>query len=237
MKKTSKLIALTLSLLLMLGLTACGSDLTADQATQCVQVELDATYKGDFEGFMEFYSNVSRDDAKEQYDYNIETEATYFLTYYGVSGIDGTDVVSPTEFQQIRARNLFQDIYAKSDYTIISAAKQSDGSFSVKLSIRPLNIIELLEENYETYFTDFYAKYENVDVESMSDVEFENWYVDSYARDYYTALLDALEAQVPDIGYSESQELVIQVLMDEDGLSFGDGDWAKVDNLIIDYNF
>ena len=56
--------ALAMAAAMTLSLSACsGGGLTTDDASKCVQVELDATYKGSFAGFVDFYSNVTTVDA------------------------------------------------------------------------------------------------------------------------------------------------------------------------------
>lgn len=219
-------------------LTGCsGSQLKEEDASKCVQVELDATYKGQFDGMVDFYTNVTAEDGREQYDANVQGEAYNFLTGLGPDNVDGTGAVEPTELQLHRAYGIFEDIYAQSKYTIVSSTKQSDGTFAVKVSVEPLDIIHLLDENYEEGFEEFWTKFDAVDVEGMSDEEFETWYEDTFAEEYYDTLMDVLEAQVDDMGYLDEKSIVIQVQQDEDGsLFFSDEDWMNLDALIIDYN-
>ena len=203
MKMTKRIFTLALAAGMALSLTACRTDgLSTDDALKCVQVEMDTTYKGDFKGFVEFYSNVDTDDAKEQYD-----------------------------------EKLYEQIYAKSDYTVASASKQDDGTFSVKVNIKPINILTLVMDNMESHFADFTAKYDALDLDSMSDEEFLNWYRTVYAPDYYDTLLDLLEAQIPNIGYEDERSIVIQVQQSEDGsLYISTDDLRNLDNLIMDYS-
>lgn len=236
MKKT-RLAALGLALLTLLGLTACNSGLSTLDAARCVEVELDATYKGQFDGFVDFYNNVTREDARSQYDNNIEAESYNTIMAFGLTTIDGEGTVEPSELQLHRARQLYEDIYLRSDYSVVSSTKQSDGTFAVKLSIHPMDILHLLSDSFDDAFADFIAKYENVDTISMTDEEFETWYLEAYVSDYYDTFLDALEAQIPNIGYLDEKTIVIQVLENENGLYFTQEDWANLDALIIDYNF
>lgn len=240
MKARTRVLSLALAGALALGLTACSEKgMTTEDASKCVQVELDATYKGEFDGFLDFYSNVTKQDAQDQYDYNVEAEAENLLTSLGPEAPDGSgDTVEPTDMQLHRAKELYQDIYAKADYSIASSTKQDDGTFAVKLAIKPLDILHLLSDNIETGFEEFWTKFDAVDTESMSDEEFETWYVNVFAKEYYDTLLDVLESQIPNMGTMDEKSIVIQVQQDEEGLlSFGDEDWANLDYLIIDYNF
>lgn len=238
-RKLTRVSTLLLGAVMLLGLSSCGGKgMTTEDATQCVQVEMDATYKGQFQGLVDFYNNVTTEDARNQYNDNVEGEAYYFLYSFGPEAIDGSgDTVEPTDMQLHRAKELYEDIYAKAEYSIASSTKQDDGTFAVKLVIKPMNVLHLLSDNFEKGFEAFWTKFDAVDVDSMSEEEFGTWYEETFAKEYYDTLLDVLEEQIPDIDYMDEKSIVIQVQNDEEeGLSFGDEDWKNLDNMIIDYN-
>lgn len=237
--KTCHIPALILCGTMLLSLCACGGKgLTTEDASKCVQVEMDATYMGKFDGFLDFYSNVTTDDAKAQYDGKIEYEASYFMEMYGVPDLEDSSVtLEPSEMQAKQARDLYKDIYAKADYSIASSSKQDDGTFAVKVNVKPIDIIKLVDDNFDAGFEDFWTKFDAVDTDSMSDDELKNWYVNVFADEYYDTLLDLLEAQVANIGYLDEKNIVIQVQQSEDGSLFiSDEDFGNLDWLIIDYN-
>lgn len=239
-----RVLTLTLAALMVLGLSACrdtSGGISTDDAKQCVQVEMDTTYKGKFDGFVDFYNNVTTSDARDQYNANVEGEAGYFLYALGVDSLENeNESVEASELQIHRANELYKEIYAKSDYTVVSASKQDDGTYAVKVTVRPLDIMHLVLDNMDDYFTDFIAKFDAItdELEEMSDEEFVNWYNNTYAREYYDTLLNLLEEQIPNIGTLEEKSIVIQVVQDEDGfLSISTEDLQNLDRLIIDYNF
>lgn len=237
--RTNRVTALVLAGVMALSLCACGGKgLTTEDASKCVQVEMDATYKGKFDGFVDFYSNVTTSDAKEQYDAKIEYEAAYFMDIYGVPDLEDTSVsLEPSEMQAKEARDLYKKVYAKADYTITSSSKQDDGTFAVKVAVKPLDVIKLVDDNFDAAFEAFWAKFDAVDTESMSDDEFATWYTKTFASEYYDTLLDLLEAQIPNIGYLDEKNIVIQVQQSEDeSLFISNEDFGNLDWLIIDYN-
>lgn len=244
MKRTTLLkwlSALSLSLLLVLSLASCGGGgkgLTTKDASQCVQIELDTTYRGEFSGFVNFYQNVTTEDAKKQYDNNVEAEASFFLEGMGIPSLDSSsESVPASEMQLHRAKELYKLIYAKSDYSVVSSSKQDDGTFAVKVTVKPLDIFDLLNENYDAGFEAFWDKFDAVDTESMTDEEYITWYNETFAPEYYDTLLDVLESQIPNIGTKEEKSIVIQVQQDEDGALFiSTEDLQNLDNLIIDYS-
>ena len=233
--------ALAMAAAMTLSLSACsGGGLTTDDASKGVQVELDATYKGSFAGFVDFYSNVTTEDAKKQYDANVEGESRNFINMYGLPSYEDTNtVLEASEMQMNRAKELYKDIYAKADYSITSTNKQDDGTFAVKVNIKPMDIIKLVDDNFEEGFAEFDAKFSAIadQVNTMEEDEFLTWYTETYAREYYDTLLDVLEEQVPNIGYLDEKSIVIQVQQSEEGALFiSDEDFGNLDWLIIDYN-
>lgn len=240
MNLTKHILTLSLAALMILGLAGCrdGDKISTEDAKKCVQIEMDTTYKGQFSGFVEFYSNVTTSDAREQYDSKIEYEAEYFMGIYGIpSPEDQNTTLTPSDMQLHQARELYKQIYAKADYTVASSSKQDDGTFAVKVNVRPLDIIKLVDDNFEDGFEAFWAKFDNVDVDSMSDDEYIDWYTNVFAPEYYDTLLNLLETQIPNIGTLAEKNIVIQVQLSEDGSLFiSNEDFSNLDWLIIDYN-
>lgn len=237
--RMNRLSALVLAGAMILTLASCRtSGLTTEDASKCVQVEMDATYKGEFKEFMDFYSNVTTEDAKAQYDAKIEYEAGYFMEMYGVPSVEDTSLIlEPSEMQAKRSRDLYKDIYAKADYTIASSSKQDDGTFAVKVNVKPMDIIKLVDDNFDAGFEAFWAKFDAVDTDSMSEEEFTNWYTNVFAPEYYDTLLDLLEEQIGNMGYLDEKNIVIQVQQSEDeSLFISNEDFSNLDWLIIDYN-
>ncbi|MDE6107365.1 MAG: hypothetical protein K2F83_01655, partial [Oscillospiraceae bacterium] len=182
--------------------------------------------------------NVPPSDARKQDDANVEGEAWYFLDGMGIPSLeDENSSLEPSEMQFHRAKELFQDIYAKADYSIVSSSKQDDGTFAVKVTVKPMNIYTLLIDNYEDGFAAFWEKFDAVDTDSMGDDEFATWYTNVFAPAFYDTLLDVLEAQIPNIGYKDEKSIVIQIQQGEEGgLLISNQDWQNLDELIIDYS-
>ena len=162
----------------------------------------------------------------------------FFLNGMGIPSLEDEDSnVEPSEMQIHRAKELYQDIYAKADYSIVSSSKQDDGTFAVKVTVKPMDIFTLLVNNSDDGFEAFWEKFDAVDTNSMCDEEFATWSTNVFAPEFYDTLLDVLEAQIPDIGYKDEKSIVIQVQQSESGsLYISDEDWQNLDNLIIDYS-
>ena len=234
------LLALGMALSMLFALTACDDGgLSKEDASKCIQVEMDTTYKGEFDGFLDYYSNMTKSDALDQYTNNLTGEVSNFLYMFGLDDPNGVEAyLSPSDGLVSRAEELYKEIYAKSSYEVQPATKQDDGTYAVKVVVQPIDILHQVYEASETYFADFFARYEEVDTDSMSEEEAMDWFVNTYAEDYYATLIDLLESKVPTIGYLDDKSIVIQVDMDDEyNVLVTDEDWMTLDKLIIDRNF
>ena len=213
--------------------------ITVEEAAQCLQVELDTTYKGQFEGFLDFYDNMTLEEAQAQYDANLEGEAQFFFYWLGPQdpeSMDG-DVIEPSPEQLARARALYREAYAQSDYTVLSAEKTEEGVFALKVQIRPLDLYVRLDERFDGHLTSFWDEIDQLDLDAMSDEEFLAWYGEAFAPRYYDACLDLLEACTPDLGHLPERTLTVTLRQEADGsLHFYDTDWQAIDNQIMKYD-
>lgn len=84
---------------------------------------------------------------------------------------------------------------------------------------------------------DFNAQYDDVDVASMSDDEYDTFYA-AYDAAWAQLIIDLTREKLPELGYLDSSSLLVQVTEDEDGLwGIPQSDFDNLDWLIIDYNF
>ncbi len=70
-----------------------------------------------------------------------------------------------------------------------------DGSYSVKVVVKPIDIIDQLNSAWYDFSENFEAKYADVDPDAMTDAEWEDWYVNTYDADYGQSLADLLESR------------------------------------------
>lgn len=238
MKKTGKILAAVgLVLAMSLPLTACNtltaglSDLTGGtiDGKAYMQGQMDEMYLGKFDpDYLEMVS-ITEEEAQETYDSNAETESEAFISAYGIE--------YPTDEFRTRLAGLYKQIYAKADYTVVSAAEQEDGSYSVKVTVRPLDIIQLVDAAYPAFSEEFEAKYADKDTEAMTDEEYNTWNETVYDVDYQNGLADLLESLIPTMGTMEEKSIAVQIEKDPtDGYySINDESFTNLDALIIDY--
>ena len=224
MKKMKRFAALALALGLTLTLGACKkSGLSTFDAKAYVEGLLKETYLGEFdEGYMTLVG-ITEEEAQATYENSLDVESNNFYYFY--------DIEYPAEEFHEKMMDLYKRIYAHAKFEVVSAAAQDDGSFSVKLSIEPINIVQLAEAKFEEAMQPFYDKYPMEVQQAMSDAEYE-----AMDQEYAQMILDLYESVMPEIGNEEAQSLVVQIEMDAEGYySLNDPDFGRIDELIINY--
>lgn len=224
MKKMKRFAALALALGLTLTLGACKkSGLSTFDAKAYVEGLLKETYLGEFdEGYMTLVG-ITEEEAQATYENSLDVESNNFYYFY--------DIEYPAEEFHEKMMDLYKRIYAHAKFEVVSAAAQDDGSFSVKLSIEPINIVQLAEARFEDTMQPFYDKYPADVQQAMSDAEYE-----AMDQEYAQMILDLYESVMPEIGNEEAQSLVVQIEMDAEGYySLNDPDFGRIDELIINY--
>lgn len=225
MKKMKRFAALALALGLTLTLGACKkSGLSTFDAKAYVEGLLKETYLGEFDKNYMTLVGITEEEAQATYENCLDVEAQFFCYFY--------DIEYPTEEQMSQIKDLYAHIYANAKFQVVSAAQQEDGSFSVKLSIEPINIVQLAEARFEDTMQPFYDKYPADVQQAMSDAEYE-----AMDQEYAQMILDLYESVMPEIGNEEAQSLSVQIEKGEDGYySLTDDDFNRIDSLIINYN-
>lgn len=234
MKKRTRLLP---ALLLALALTGCSTlgtslgDLAGGKidGVAYIQGQLDTTYLGKFDSSYLEMVDMTEEEAREGYDAGVDAEVDVFISM--------TNIEYPTDEIRARLADIYKRIYANSDYTVVSSAKQDDGSYSVKVTVRPLDTIQLFYEAAPQTQESFEAKHASTDVESMTEEEFDDWYQNVYDLDYQNTMADLLESLVDQTGTLPEKSIAVQIEKDTDGYySINDESMINLDALIIDYN-
>lgn len=237
MKKTCKtLAALGLVLAMGLSLTACdniskvmgglGGDI---DAVAYIQGQMDEMYLGKFDPDYLKMVEIDEAEAQETYDNNAKVESEFFMSY--------VEIDYPTDEFKARLAGIYKEIYKKADYTVVSSAKQDDGSYSVKVTVRPLDIMDLFMEAAPDKVDEYNAQFDDVDTDAMSDEEYNDWYENVYDAGYQTVMADMLESLIPQMGTMEEKSIAVQIEEDPDEgyLSINDESLSNLDALIIYY--
>ena len=206
------------------GSDSSSGGVTAFDATALVQGNLDEIYLGKFDPDYLELVDITENECEEDYIAGMETEAEYFAKVF--------DIENLTDDLKAEIVDLYKQIYAKSKYTVSPASKLDDNTFAVKVEVAPLDIFELVDEDWDDYMDPFYTEYAGVDFDALSQEEAE-----AVDAEWSRMVLDLCKENLPDMGYSdETKSVVIQVVRDDDGAWTMHGDdFYTLDEYIITY--
>ena len=202
---------------LLLGLTACGSSIT-DDATVYVQGLLDANYKGEI-------SQDYIDEAQADHENNLEIEAGYLLSILAVE--------LPTDAVTQRAQEVVDEIYSHAQYTVADAEQLSSGDIAVEVTVSPIEIIPLLTEDQMAAAWTSVKQASGASDEAIAAMSDEEYQV--LDEQYANALLDQLEALIPQLTYGQDQVIMLQMKEEDGYYSLVDSGMQKLDEVMIDY--
>ncbi len=239
MKISCVAIAVVLVLSMLMCVTSCGllpTSIGETTVTLLVRGNLDALYLGEFDD--DYLELVDSNEQEEQEFYmeGITMDAEYFAWYWGIIDIDADE--SFDDLDEKLQQNII-DLYIKiSDqvkYEVEPAAKQKDGSYTVKVLITPVMIMEQACEVYDkgSYkpLEDYLQKSQNADWGNMSSKEY--W---AMTNEYGQIIVDMVSSLLPELSYGEQKSMVMQVDEDEDGyLQMNEDDLGVFDSYVIMY--
>lgn len=225
MKGKTTALALTLSLALLIPLSACGGGLSADDAQLYVQGVLDENYLGKADPDFLKLIDSSEEEVAEVYDGSLETEAQFFLDSFVESDLPQEDQDRLLE----ELTTMYRQIYAHSKYTVDSASEMDDTTFSVKVTVEPIDIFHLVADELSNGAADeLNSRYPD----QMTDEEYL-----AYELEWVELFMDLTYEKLPELGYLEPSTTLVQVALgDDDYWSIPDDDFWSLDALIIDYN-
>lgn len=235
MRNLKKAAAFLLALTMALSLAACGGVKTED-VTALVQGNLDVIYLGECTDEYLALVTASKEDLMADYEDGLQVEAEYFAEYWGIVypeyGESYADL--PADFQG-EIIDLYREIYAHSNYEVSTAVKHEDDSYSCKVTVYPIDIMEKASDCYlaDEYpaLNAFWQKHENVDFSAMSDEEYM-----AYTVEYGRIIVELVRDQLPELGYKEAKTQAIQVEADDDGLyRINEDDFGIFDGYVIYY--
>ena len=225
MRSFKRVLLAALAAIMLFSLCACGLPFgdMSETMQKLVQGNLDEIYLGVYsEEFMKLV-NATEAECEQIYQESLEAEAEFFGRYFNVEYM--TDEIEQEIIE------LYKEIYAYSNFTVGEASKLDDNTYAVKLTVAPINIVELVDENWDMGMAAFYEKYAEADLEAMTEEEYME-----FDADWTRAIIQMFYDNMDDISYNEEEAMAVQVVKDSDGLwVISDSDMSKIDALIIYY--
>lgn len=198
-----------------------------------VKGNIDSIYQGKYDPAYLELVGITRAEAEQDYLSGLDIEAEYFAHYFGIVEPDYGDTYDMLEESlQNAIVDLYDEIYSYSRYTVVDTVQYSDGTYSVRVVVYPINIMELAMDAYADYgpYVAFNEKYAGADFNAMSDAEYL-----AYTNEYGHVIVQLVRDQLPNLGYSDQKSIAIQVDEVNGGLDMNDDDWSRLDDYIIDY--
>lgn len=223
--KRAAVLALTVGI--CLGLAGCREEKTDGFTTYDAEVYVDGLIKENYlgqadEAYMELVG-IHEDDVETLYENALSRDANYFFVMY--------DIDYPTDELTEEVQELFREIYTYTKYEVVSAVEQEDGSFSVKVNVCPIDIVQMVNEAKDTATKDFYKKYPNDRVNAMSDEEYEKM-----DKEWARLIVDLYHDMMDEIGNMTQRSISVQIEKNENGAyTINSDDFARLDELILDY--
>lgn len=235
MKKNKRVITLLLCASMFLGLTGCGMS-EKQEMTILVQGNIDQIYKGIItEAYLDVIEGTL-EECEKNYKESMEIEADYLAYYWGMYEEDKGETFEILEEDlQDNIIEFCEEMLQKTKYKAQEAVPQVDGSYTVKLVIEPLDIMQLADEMYsnDTYepLNKFWEKYAELDLETLPEAK----YV-MYTNEYAEIIMQMLWELLPKAGYMESKNQSVQIEMDTDGkYAINEDDWTRINETLVYY--
>ena len=209
MKYTKKIALLLVMVCVMSLLTACGG-LTEEDAQNYVQAVLDASYKGEFDAYIEV-TGSTREEAEEMYNKSLEMT----LANAGFNEAISNDKLKDDY------KNLFIDLAKLSNYEITNVSKNDDDNFMVEVTVKPFDFMSDLEEEMIDIFTEKITNASKIPTkDEMIIMSFEVMY-------------DLLKEKADDPQYGDSTTVVLRLEADDAEYKINDDDLATLDSSLF----
>lgn len=179
---------------------------------------LDINYKNVSKDYMTL-TGVSQDDAEAVYVANMDYQAHNLMNYYGVKEVDDGTILS--EFYYL-AQSIFSN--AKYEVTDVIVDQETD-SYSIELTIYPLDTLETTYDQIVSYIENFNARVDEGDYNNTTEIEYET--------EFAEGIIDILKTTVDNPGYMDPVVLEIPIQPSSDYYYIADEDFLEIDKNIL----
>lgn len=216
-----KLTALVLAALLCIGCIGC-SAVSDTLAVTLVQGNLDAIYRNEVTDNYLKLVDSDRNEIEELYIESLEATAEGFAYYFDISYL--------SDELEDEIVDLYKDIFDMTKYTVGDASKVNDNTYAVNVTIEPLNIFELVVDDFDELLDTYNAKYADIDTESLTEEQYME--IDA---DYASMVMELVKSKLSEAGYGEPVSMLISVECVDDVWSISNSSLADFDTKLITY--
>lgn len=213
------LVLITTVILLASSLSGCGLFRNYKKEYMAyVKGILDVNYKGEFDEYRKL-TKASEEETQKVYDDGIAYFCTALMNYYGLQDIEGSDI--KPQFTE-----LAKNIYKKASYEVTGAEKSS-GTYTVDITIYPIDILTITHDDVVAYIEDFNNR--------VDAGEFNEYDREQYEITYAQGIIDILNKALEQSGnLEEAKNITVTIINDGEVYYISDADFLALDNAIID---
>ena len=192
MKKRGLLAVLLIAVMALL--CGCGG-MSAEDAQSYAKSIMDASYKGEFDKYVE-WTKSSKEEAQKLYESNVDTT----MQEAGFSQLGLSDA---------NYRQLFLDMIKQANYEVGEAKEAGDKAYTVDVTVKPFTGFDGLQAEVEAATM---AEVENIDVNDQNAVN----------ELVFQKMYDLMAEKIASPTYGEATTVTITVKPDSDGVYFID---------------
>ena len=185
---------------------------------------MDASYKGEFQNYMSV-TKSSEEEAESLYDNTVKYYAESIAYYCKVYTEDISDDLH-NEYIEFT-----EDLLMKSKYTVASAENGNDSCY-VRVSIKPINLLEQVEDDIKDCINDYNDTLSEIgeeNLESLSEEEFKQ-----LESDYASKVLDVLKKGSENLEYKDNIDFTIEIKTEDDVYCpVNEDDWNTIDDYVM----
>lgn len=208
--KRKGILVVFLAVFSVLCMTACG--MKPEEASAYVKSALDASYKGEFDDYVEI-TNSTMEEAEKMYQTNLDNAMT---------GAGFTEAQGLSEELEAKYRELFAKMLSLANYEMSEVAKSEDG-FEITVSYARYLGLDGLEDEVKKAI---HPELEGM-VKLPEDAEL--------SKMIYEKMYDLLKERVDHPTFGDEGTTLIHVTRGEDGVySISDEDIKKLDKLMFE---
>lgn len=218
-EKEMKVIRRTAAVLLaaaiaVMSVAGCGASFDASAYLKAI---LDNSYKHDSTALVE-QKLGTKEEAEEIYRQGIDNN----LAQLG-------EMVLNDEVKA-ELESIFEQIYAKADYTVGEAEKQKDNSYVVTVTYRPMTLFTEIETAFDAVLDE---KSTEIAEEIMNGAEYSDEELEQLAVDLY---LDVCKEALADVQYGDEKSMVVRIELNDKTYTPNETDIENLEYALLGLN-
>lgn len=225
MRSSKRIASLALAAVMAVTVSACArrsAGISEFDAKTYVDGLMRETYLGEFTPEYLELVGIDEDEAQQTYEAGISNEVSFFINLY--------EIEYPEEELYEELTELYKEIYSHAKFEVNDAVKMDDGSFSVQVTVEPIDIVQLADTDWDKTISAFYEDYPLDAQYAMTTEEYQEM-----DREYAQIVLDLYKDKLDETGNMTARTVLVSVAREGGAYTINQDDFAKLDELIIDY--